>query len=229
MNSKFLLPVHPCHVHFPFLQCFILHSFLHILLAFQSCRVSPTTLQSVFIVPDPYIVNSLLFFMSRDIHGTCILHFFCSLFAILFSTFYSFPSLVHCLFHVYNLFSCPRLMHNRFPYLFPRPEPSVVFAFFLSSILYFAFFSPHSISSPVTVSVYSTSTSSFHSPRNIYSKFLTFPHRPVYQCHLLFSFLHHFLRHLFLPILLASQSHLVSAPCSQSAFLSPAQICLTNR
>src|SRR6185437_13289996 len=106
----------------------------------------------------------------------------------------------------------------------PCPEPSVVPAFSLSSILSLPFFSAHSISSAASSTIYSTSTNCFCVPGQQNVNFPTFSPVPGHRCHLQFPFLQYFLLHSFLHILLVSQSLPVSTSRRQALFVSLAKM-----
>src|SRR6185437_9264645 len=106
----------------------------------------------------------------------------------------------------------------------PCPGPSTVLTLLLSSILSLSFFSPHSISSAASSSVYFMYTNSFRVPGQQHLNFPTFFPVLGHRCHLKFPFLQYFLLHSFLYILLAFQSLLMSTSRRQALFVSLAKM-----
>src|SRR6185437_4054511 len=94
-------------------------------------------------------------------------------------------------------------------------------ALFISSMPSLAFFSPHSISCPVSLTNNSTPTLQcvFIVPRFTNSEFLAFLHVPVHRWYLHSFFLQHLLLHSFLRILLAFQFRWKTVALPQSLFL----------
>jgi hypothetical protein len=90
-------------------------------------------------------------------------------------------------------------------------------------------FHPQSIRLPIRSSHYFPFTSSFYSPWQTHSKSPTFCLLLPDQLYLPSPFFQQSILLSFLPILLDPQSDPASAPSSQTAFLSPAQICSTNK
>ena len=124
----------------------------------------------------------------------------------------------------YKLFSAPPLILDGFPFIFPCPGTSVVFAFSISLTLSSPFFSPHSIRSPVSSNVYSPSTNCLCAPGPYSTISLCRCLVPGHPWYLYFPFLQYLLCLSFLLILLDRQSLRQTIACPLTVFVPPALI-----